>query len=117
MDDKVLWTLIIGYGLGLLLGIVVSRKSLAKEKIYSGMPATVLHFLACVGFGSALPLVLSGVILGLGFNAVLLALGTFAATFLILIVYAVLEMPAHEKAIANQPDRGWTAEDARTSGL
>lgn len=117
MDNRVLMTLLIGYGLGTLLAVFVARKSLAAEKIYSGIPAQILHFLGCIGFSSALPLVLSGFILGLGFNAVIIALLTFAATFLILIVYAIFEFPARDRGLSKEEDRGWTEADARTSGL
>ena len=33
-----------------------------------------------------------------------------------MLIYAVLEKPALDK-LANQEDRGWTREDAETSGL
>jgi hypothetical protein len=36
--------------------------------------------------------------------------------FLLLLAYAVMELPARAK-VKKKEDKGWTAEDARTSGL
>lgn len=116
MDNLVL-TLIIGYSLGALLGILVMRKALEAEKIYAGPPAAVFQYLACATFSSEIPLLIAGLILGLGFGVVLVALSTFAVTFLLLVIFALIEYGPRQAALSNREDRGWTETDARTSGL
>jgi hypothetical protein len=59
---------------------------------------------------------------GLGWNitklahVVLIAVVMIAIAFIFLIPYAFAEKPALDK-LAKQEDRGWTKEDAETSGL
>ncbi|NJL55610.1 hypothetical protein HC928_10735 [bacterium] len=60
---------------------------------------------------------IAGVILGVPFMTTFsIALGLLALCFAALLVFAVLEKPARPAPQVLE-DRGWTAEDARKSGM
>jgi len=94
----------------------VSRKSRSKSPIYGGTPAEFFHFLGSAAYVGVLPAGLLGTLfvgfLRLGLPLALTYLGIAVAC---LFIYAFFERNAR-KGITVE-DRGWTAEDARSSGL
>jgi purine-cytosine permease-like protein len=108
--------LVFAVGFALIVGYFTARSSSRREKIYGGAPAYFFHYLGAAAFTGLLPGVLGSIVLGVGRELVApIALGFLAITFAALVLFAVIEQPA--RANAKHEDRGWTAEDARKSGL
>lgn len=115
--EKVPQALMIGIAIGAVLGIFIARQSTRKNSIHGGILAQMFHFLGVVAISSTFPTVISGLIIGTGFlPAVVMALSLFVGGFVLLLGYAVFEKPARDQ-LPQEEDRGWTAEDALTSGL
>ncbi len=89
-----------------------SKKQLA---VYGGMAAEVFHHLSTIAYLAIIPAGLLGsLFVGPAFG-VPLALGFLALAFIALFFYAIIEKPA--RPLIADSERGWTQEDARTSGL
>lgn len=117
MTQDVLETLAVAAVFGVVLGPLLARSSARREKIYGGTAAQVFHLLGAVAMMGLLPGVIAGVILRIPFVTTFsIALGLLALCFAALLVFAVLEKPSRPAPQALE-DRGWTAEDARTSGM
>jgi hypothetical protein len=99
----------------LLLTVPTARASIRKRKIYGGTPSQLFHFLGVAFYIAVLPAGVCGTALvGFGFGLPLLLI-FLALAFVSLFIFAVFERPL----IHNEPNvsRGWTEEDARSSGL
>jgi cyanate permease len=104
----------IGLTFALIFGIFVARGSNQREPIHGGPLAQVFHYIGSSGVAGTLPVVLASLILGGGFGmAFPLALSFMATSLIALVIFAAIEQPARQ----NIEDRGWTEQDARTSGL
>lgn len=117
MNQDILEMLAVAAVFGVLLGPRLARSAARRAPIYGGAAARALHLLAAVAMTGLLPGVLAGVVLGIPFLTTFgIAMGLLAACFALLLAFAMLESPARP---APQPaeDRGWTAEDARRSGM
>jgi len=102
----------------LFLGTLAARSSSKREAILSGSPANIFHFLANAIMSVVTLTVLASVfVLRLDLLTIVLTIvGMVVVTLILLMIYAAFEKPALEKK-AHEEDRGWTEEDARTSGL
>lgn len=102
---------------GLYFGRIVARQSISTQKIQGGKVAEACHYAACAIMTGLVPSILVEVfVFRLGAQSILIGVVALVVVFTCLIVYAALELPS--RAIATQhEDHGWTAEDARTSGL
>ncbi len=101
----------------LYFGRIVAAHSIRTEKIHGGNEAQWLHYAASALFASVAPSVLVGaIIFHLSLGSLVLGLSLGGLSFLCLIGFAYVELPARAKVKRNE-DKGWTAEDARTSGL
>lgn len=104
---------------GAYFGFRTAQASGNRSKIYGNHPvARFFHYVACGILASVTPFVLSSVfVLRMPIlSAVLTAVGFFVAALVMLIPFAILEKPYAEEA-KRAKDRGWTAQDAKTSGL
>jgi hypothetical protein len=90
------------------------RRSIKTSKIYGGLPAAIFHHIAVIAYLGVVPCVLVGAIL-MGPTAIFLGLGLVAITLVALLLHALLEYPARSQVKVE--DRGWTKEDAESSGL
>lgn len=116
--DKAQTALLIGVGFAVIFGFLTARSSNKREKIYAGPLAHIFHYIGAGSFTGVLPVVLASLIVGGGFELafplgvifVLVSLGA-------LVLFAVVEKPARDEALRNAKDRGWTKEDAVSSGL
>lgn len=92
------------------------RLSKKRERIYGGLLAESFHFLGVVAYLAVLPAALLGSLLvgPLRFG-IPLALSCLACALLFLAAYGAVERPARVGVTIE--DRGWTEEDARSSGL
>lgn len=109
--------LLVGLVFGLIVGPLTARSSIRREKIYGGTPAKLLHLLASGMYVATPPTILTGVIVGVGLKTLFpLALLLIFGSLGILIIFAIFEKQARPAPDAKS-ERGWTAEDARTSGL
>ena len=102
---------------GVVVGYVIAHRTEAKSPIHGGGIAWLCNYIASALIVS-LPLTVILSIFALEMHAVrviIMAIGMLALAFVILIVYAVVEKPYLEQSL--QEDRGWTEEDARSSGL
>ncbi|KAB2857689.1 MAG: hypothetical protein F9K46_12650 [Anaerolineae bacterium] len=109
--------LLVGLVFGLIVGPLTARSSVRREKIYGGTPAKLLHLLASGMYVATPPTVLTGVVVGVGLKTLFpLALLLIFGSLGVLLIFATFETRA--RPIANAKlDHGWTAEDARKSGL
>lgn len=115
--EKVPQALLIGVAIGAVLGFFIARQSARKNTIHGGFPAQAFHLLSAISISSTFPTVITGLIIGTGFlPVVVMALSLFVGGFVLLLGYAVFEKPARDQ-LPQDEDRGWTAEDALTSGL
>jgi hypothetical protein len=114
--------------IALFFGARTARSSSKREKILGGTTAQALHFIASCLLVAVLPTVLVSVfvlrpewttIAGLSVapfvQIVGIAFGLTALAFIVLLVYAAVERPALQQV--KTIERGWTKEDATTSGL
>jgi hypothetical protein len=104
---------------GAYFGFRTAQASGRRSKIYGSHPvARFFHYVACGILASVTPFVLSSVfVLHLPLlQAVLTAVSFFAVALVMLIPFAFFEKPYVEEA-KRAKDRGWTAQDAKTSGL
>lgn len=104
---------------GIGLGYTTMRSSKSRVAVHSGMPAELFHWISAGILAMLAPTILSSIfILHIGLlRAVLLAVIMFAVALVSMMAFAYFEQPLIEKAKRQQDDRGWTEEDARTSGL
>lgn len=107
---------VVAFGLG--IGLFTARASNKRESIHGGQVATFLHYLSSALLTAMVPTILVSLfIFHVGvLNAILLGAVLFASAFLLLIPFAAIEQPALQAYQARE-DRGWTREDAETSGL
>ena len=116
--DKAQIALLIGLGFALILGYLTARGSQRREPIYGGRLAQILHYIGAAGVTGILPVVLASLILRGGFAlAFPLALSFMGTSLVALLLFALIEYPARELAQQAAQERGWTEEDARSSGL
>ncbi len=114
---------------GLVAGFFVARHSKSRQQILGGPVARALNYAASTLLISMAPTVLTMVIfihpspLYVGtirippfVMLIGLVLGMMGSALLLLMVYALLEAPKHSAASLDE-DRGWTEQDARSSGL
>jgi MFS family permease len=110
--------LLVGAAFAVVFGPLTARSTERREKIYGGTVARVLNLIASVLFVAIVPTVLTGVILGHGFLGLPYALAYFLASFIVLLIYAMIERPAREANVTERSIvQGWTEQDARSSGL
>jgi hypothetical protein len=115
--------LVVGVASALIFGPRTAQSTERREKTYGGGAAQLLNLIACMAFVSLPLTILSGLIAQIVMrqHAPLLpvALSLLAVTFIALVLWAIIEMPARAKAPV--PTRTalntWTAEDAKNSGL
>lgn len=128
---EMIWIAVL-IGLGLLLGYT-TLQSVEKRDAPAGNPlARVCNYLAAGIVAMVAPTVLCNVffiqpdfmgeIVPLGINltelihALLIAVIMILVAIALLVPYAMLEKPRLD-ALAQREDRGWTREDAESSGL
>lgn len=108
----------IGIAIGLVIGTFTARASANRDPIYGGGAAKLLHYItASLATSTAFAVFASFFIvdnrwLSLPIVLIMLVLMYTSAT-----IFATIERPAREQALAQKASQGWTEEDARTSGL
>ena len=102
---------------GLFFGYRTAQSSKKREALQGGALSELFHFLAAAIMATLTPTILISIFvfrLGL-LELVMLALGLFGLSLGFSFLHAIAEKPALQPAPPD--DRGWTEEDARTSGL
>jgi hypothetical protein len=116
--ERELQALLIGLAMAAILGYFTARSSNRREKIYGGTAAQIFHYIGAGLFAATPPTVLLTLILGGEFlQAVLTAVAFLAVSYGCLVAFAVIERPLYEAEQRKKQERGWTEQDARTSGL
>ena len=116
MNNDQILALVIGAGVAIFFGAFIARKSAAEDKIHGGTVAQVFHYIASACVAGVLPVVIASLVLGNGFRfSFPAAIGFLSVGWLALLIYAAVEKSARDQL--SDEDQGWTAEDARTSGL
>ena len=116
--DNALIALVVGLVCALVLGYFTAQGALRREPVYGGSAAQFFHYIGAAGVTGTLPVVLASLILRGGFSlAFPLALSFMGTSLVALVIFAIIELPARERAESLAESRGWTEEDARTSGL
>lgn len=112
----VVFILVIG---GVLLGFWAANQSQQRDPLRGGIPSRIFHQITASIMISLTPTVLTCIIIlripilqvvGLIVVMVAIALASMMA-------HAYFEKPAIENYVDEAAKRGWTEEDARTSGL
>ncbi len=114
----------------LRLGLLVHRRSRASKAIHGGALSHLLNMLSGMCFVAILPTVCLSVLLlhpdaiafaGLTWHPILfIVIGLGLGSFVFALLHAVVEhapLQQAERESAAQAARGWTEEDAKTSGL
>jgi hypothetical protein len=130
MDKSIYILILVVMGLG--VAYTTSRSSNKREKLHGGTASQVLNYLASGLLAMLAPTVLCNVVfihpnfLGtvapFGWNitafihALVIALIMVGIALLLLMPLAAIEKPFLDK-LAKREDKGWTKEDAETSGL
>lgn len=118
MDDITLKTFAVCITFAVILGPFAARSSLRREPIYGGILAQIFHLAGTGAMMGVIPGVITALILGGGFGVAFpVAVFFLATSFGLLLIFALFEHPARSAHLAQAQDQGWTAEDARTSGL
>lgn len=123
MNVTTILMLVAGLSAFLLIGPRLARSTEKRETLYGGAASLWLNRLACMTFVSLPITVLTGLISGIVTQQhgplLQVALALLATTFILLIVWAAIEMPAQAKApkVQRTALNSWTQEDARSSGL
>ena len=109
--------LVIGLSIGLILGIFTARSSMNRDPIYGGAPSKTLHYVMA-SIVTAMPItIVSCAITGGLVYAITVAVTLTATLWSTAYIFGSIERPIREQALASQAEKGWTEEDARTSGL
>lgn len=129
MDSKALGLAAL-IALALYLGWRVNRHSIQREPVYGGWPAILFNFLSAAFFAAIFPTVCMSVLVlhpdmveiaGIIFNPIILIVVIFAILSLVsALLFAIVERAPLEQAQkekAKREGRGWTEQDAKTSGL
>lgn len=127
-------------GLGLFIAYRTSQSANNREKTHSGGIANVFNFIAAGFIAMLAPTALCNIFfirpdflgeikvpvnlifkqfiidLTVIIPVIIIALVMIATALILLIPYAILEKP-HLESLAEAEDKGWTREDAETSGL
>ncbi|MCQ3929756.1 MAG: hypothetical protein DPW16_04800 [Chloroflexi bacterium] len=108
---------LVGLAFGLIVGPLTARSSIRREKIYGGTPAKSLHLLASGMYVATPPTILTGVIVSVGVKTFIpVGLALIFGSLGVLLIFAIFEKQARPTR-DTKTERGWTAEDARKSGL
>ena len=112
------------------LGYQVNQHSLKREPVYGGTPSIIFNFLSGLFFVAILPTVCMSILVlhpsmvdvaGITFNPILLAIIVLSLLSLIsAVLFAIVEKTPLKEAMAEKAKheaKGWTEEDAKTSGL
>ena len=112
------------------LGWQVHRRSIRQQAIYGGAPAAIFNFLSGLCFAAILPAVCASVLVlhpdmlqvaGITLSPIIVILvGLALLSLLFSILFALFERRPLERAqqeTALREARGWTEQDAKTSGL
>ena len=116
--------------IALRLGWVAHGRSVSRQAIHGGTLSQTCNFLSATCFAAILPTVLMTVLVlhpapvalaGIVWSPLLLAvLGLALGSLLFALLHAVFERGPLQRAQARlktQESRGWTEQDAKTSGL
>ncbi len=118
MNEIYLQTAAVCVIFAVIVGHFAARSSLRREPIYGGAMAKLFHLIGTSAMMGVIPGVITALILGGGFRVAFPVAAFFLATsFLLLLIFAFFERPARATHLAQAQSQGWTAEDARSSGL
>ncbi len=113
--------------IGLLLGWEVHQRSASQRRIHGGAASSLFNYLSASCFAAILPTVLIIVIIlrpenvtfaGIVWHPLILAVLTLGfGSYLFALLHSVVERGPMARAMGAEEARGWTEEDARSSGL
>ncbi len=110
---------------GMIAGFFVARTANSHEKIEGGPIAQASNYLASAILIAMAPTVLCAVLVihptfilnSTILSAIVIAMIMVGIALVLLLPYALLEKPHVQRQQQQQDDKGWTREDAETSGL
>jgi len=110
--------ILVGIAFGLVVGVFTARSSVNRDPIYGDSGARVFHYLtASLSTGAPIAVLPGLFVLENRWYILAIAAIMVGLMYLCAMIFATMERPARETALAAKVDRGWTEEDARTSGL
>jgi len=109
--------LIVGILFGLGVGVLTARASQRRDPIYGGGAAHALHYLTA-SMSTAMPVTVLACLFTGGFlYALTVAVSLLVVMYAFAMGFAAAERAPRQRALQLRAARGWTEEDARTSGL
>lgn len=118
MDEALRNTLIVWALFAVVFGPLLTRASIRLKPIHGGMLAHIFHFIGATAMVAVVPAVIAALVFGGGFKlAFPFALALMLGGLLAMVFFAIIEHPAMTAYEASRKDRGWTEQDARSSGL
>ena len=113
--------------IGLRLGWEAHKRSASQRPIHGGAVSALFNYLSASCFAAILPAVLMIVIIlrpenlvfvGIVWHPLILAALTLGlGSYLLALLHAFVERGPMDRAVDAEAARGWTEEDARSSGL
>lgn len=111
-------TLLVWVVFAVILGPLLTRSSIRRKPIYGNIVAQLLHFVGATAMVAVVPAIIAALLFGGGFAlAFPFALTLVLTSLFSLVLFAIVEKPAAQAHERSQEERGWTEEDARSSGL
>ena len=118
MDETIARTFAVWLAFAVIFGPLLTRSSIRRNAIHGGMLAHIFHFVGATTLMTVIPTLIAALILGAGGKiAISFAITLAITSSLSMIIFAIAERPALDAYEQAQENRGWTEEDARSSGL
>ena len=118
MDETLQKTLLVWAAFAIVFGPLLTRSSIRRQHIHGGIFAHIFHFIGATALVAVVPTIIAALVFGGGFElAFPLAVSLVLASLFCMLLFAIVEKPALEAYVSHREDRGWTEEDARTSGM
>jgi hypothetical protein len=117
MDDTVIKTFAVWLAFAIVFGPLLTRSSIRRNAIHGGTVAHIFHFIGATALMTVIPTFIAALVLGAGGEMLPFVITLAVVSMLSMIIFAIAERPALEAYQKAQEDRGWTEEDARSSGL
>jgi len=117
MDDTVIKTFAVWLAFAIVFGPLLTRSSIRRNAIHGGIVAHIFHFVGATALMTVIPTLIAALVFGAGGEMLPFVITLAVVSMLSMIIFAIAERPALEAYQKAQEDRGWTEEDARSSGL
>ena len=104
VEERMVWVILIGVGIGLLLGIFMRRASAERLPVHGGFAAQFFHYLASSTISALIPVIFLAIFSKLNVPRVVLSGLIFSlSTWVFLFSYAIFEKQANYVVVDQIP--------------